>query len=147
MTTNGSGELLLLGRQMQLAAGVMLVVYIAAVFILLPRELRFLRSTEPEYRGRFIFLDFLLQFCILLVLVPCILSPQLNRKSMMMILSGFTGLWLTVGAIAYLRYVYTLKVILRSSNIFVDKSNEVVHNDLTMQDAPESGTDSPEASR
>jgi hypothetical protein len=96
---------------MQLAAGVMLLIYVAVFAMLLPRELRFLRGTEQPYRRRFIFLDILLQVCILLVLVPCVVSPQLTPRLLLLILSGFSGLWLVVLALAYLRYVYTYRIL------------------------------------
>jgi hypothetical protein len=110
-----NSEFELLGRQMQLAAGVMLLLYLAAVALLLPREMRFLRSAEPPYRQRFIFLDILLQACILLVLVPCLVSSRLNRMTLTLILSGFSGLWLVVLSLAYLRYVYTYRILVMAN--------------------------------
>jgi hypothetical protein len=106
-----NSEHALLARQMQLAAGVMLLIYAAVALMLFPRELRFLRSAEAQYRIRFIVLDILLQVCILLVLVPCLITPQLSRQSLTLILCGFSGLWPVVLALAYLRYVYTYRIL------------------------------------
>lgn len=78
---------------MQPAAMLLLVLYLAAVLILLPRELAFLRDVKSIQRLWFIVQDVLLQVSILLVLVPCAISKQLDIGKITVVATGFVVLW------------------------------------------------------
>ena len=129
-------DLGLLGRQMQISSWAMLVIYVALALLLLPRELKFLREAEPAFRSRFAALDIALQVCILLILIPCALVSKLTPKLLILIFSGFTGLWLVVAAMAYLRYVYTYKILARSTAQYNQQAAELLRRGLQGQDDP-----------
>lgn len=79
---------------MQQVALVLLVLYFAAAAVLLPRELVFLREVELPRRNWFLVQDLMLQLSILAVLVPSASAPQLDLTRMVIVLAGFTMLWI-----------------------------------------------------
>jgi hypothetical protein len=89
------------GAAMSIAALLMLLVYVAVAAILTPRELTFLSSVAQPQRGFFIAQDVILQVCILLVLVPAVLYPRFVSQpaayiALIVIIVGFTLLWITI---------------------------------------------------
>jgi hypothetical protein len=128
-----SDHLGLLGRQMQVSAWVLLGIYAALALLLLPRELRFLRDAEPSYRRRFAALDIALQLCVLLVLLPCGLVPKLTPKLMVVILSGFSGLWLVILAMSYLRYIYTYRMLAQSVSKYAGETERLLQQQREAQ--------------
>jgi hypothetical protein len=100
---------------MSIAALLLLLVYLALVAILTPREINFLRGVPQPQRGVFIAQDVLLQVCILLVLVPAIMFPRFTTQqgaylALVLIIAGFTLLWITLVwmLVARQRYVHQL---------------------------------------
>ena len=95
---------------MQLAAAALLMLYLAAFLILLPREIAFLREVDTASRVHFIIIDVLLQVGILAVLMPCASRPQLSLTDVVVVLSGFALLWVVAiwMMFARRRYVYRL---------------------------------------
>jgi len=94
-----------------LAASLLLLIYLAALAILAPRELSFLSSVPRAQRAAFIAQDIILQLCILMVLVPSLLLAGLDslastRLALIVVVSGFALLWLTVIWMAYARQRY-----------------------------------------
>ena len=104
----------------RIPAMILLVVYLAAVVVLLPRELRFLREVgNPATRRIFIVQDLFLQVCILGVLVPAILMKGVNEENgrllgFLLILS-MSGLWLCTVWAAWSRWVYTCRILSEGS--------------------------------
>jgi hypothetical protein len=103
---------------MQLAALALLMLYLAAAGMLLPREIAFLREVEPLPRVQFIVIDVLLQIGILTVLLPCATQPQLSLTAVVVVLSGFALLWVVAiwMVFARRRYVYRLLTGAREAN-------------------------------
>jgi hypothetical protein len=103
---------------MQLAAAALLMLYLAAVAILLPREIAFLREVEPATRAHFIIIDVLLQVGILTVLLPCATRPRLSLATVVVVLSGFALLWVVAIWMMFARrlYVYRLLKAARDEN-------------------------------
>jgi hypothetical protein len=138
-------QLGLLGHQMQMSAWVMLGLYAALALLLMPRELRFLREAEGSYRLRFIVLDVLLQVCVLLVLVPCALVPRLTLPLLRLIFGGFTGLWVVIALMSYLRYVYTYRILAKSTVQYDERTQELIRRGLELRaqrrGAPSSGSE------
>lgn len=99
--------------QTRLAASLLLLAYVVAAVILLPRELNFLRSVAKPYRTKFLTLDILLQVSILLVLLPPMLAPLDDLNSWLVVGVGFFGLWVAVAWIAISRYVYTYRYLIQ----------------------------------
>jgi len=79
---------------MQQVALVLLVLYLAAAVVLLPRELAFLREVAQPRRTWFLVQDLLLQLSILAVLVPSASAAELDLRRMVVVLAGFTLLWI-----------------------------------------------------
>lgn len=103
------------GSAMSIAALLLLLVYVALVAILTPRELSFLSGVPQPPRGTFIAQDVLLQVCILLVLVPAVLFPRFASQqaayiALIVIIVGFTLLWITViwMVVARQRYIHQI---------------------------------------
>jgi hypothetical protein len=123
---------------MQPAAMLLLVLYLAAVLILLPRELAFLRDVKSIRRWWFIVQDVLLQASILLVLVPCAISKQLDIGRITVVATGFLMLWVVAVwmIVARQRYVHQMlravrdesdrqiKELHRSTKLKEEKRNE-----------------------
>jgi hypothetical protein len=129
-------ELDLLGHQMQLAAWVMLFIYACLVMLILPREIRFLREAEPPFRRRFLLLDVLLQVFILLILVPCAIVTRLSPELMTLVLIGFSGLWVVVAFLSYLRYVYTYRILMTATMDQLRRTEEALQKRAQGKDSP-----------
>lgn len=97
---------------MQLAASVLLVLYLASALALLPRELSFLKGVEQPQRRVFQLQDLLLQLSMLLTLIPCMLTPRLPLAAMYTVLAGFIALWGIALWSAASRYSYTYRILL-----------------------------------
>ena len=91
---------------MQQVALVLLVLYLAAAVVLLPRELVFLREVAQPRRSWFIVQDALLQLSILAVLVPSASAPRLDLTRMVIVLAGFTLLWIVAIWMSLARQTY-----------------------------------------
>jgi len=104
------------GYEGRIPAMILLVIYLAAVVILLPREIRFLAEVASKTTRRiFIVQDLFLQICILGVLVPAILLKGVNLQNgrllgLLLILS-MSGLWLCTIWAAWSRYIYTCRIL------------------------------------
>ncbi len=97
---------------MQLAASILLAVYLATGLLLLPREMAFLRGVEQPRRKLFLVQDLLLQLSILLTLIPCMCTQRLQLPAMYTVLAGFIALWAIALWAAISRYSYTYRVLL-----------------------------------
>lgn len=95
----------------QLAASILLVLYLATAVILFPRELNFLKQADAPARGKFIILDALVQLCILAVLLPNVLSSKLSLELLILVVSAFTLLWVVAGVNIWQRYIYTYRML------------------------------------
>lgn len=95
---------------MQPVALIFLVLYLAAVAILTPRELVFLREAPPPRRSWFIVQDVLLQISIMAVLVPCASTAELTLTRIVIVVGGFTVLWIVTVwmVVARQQYVHHL---------------------------------------
>ena len=98
-------------RQLHLAAGLLLVLYLCALAVLAPRELAFLRGVDAKMRRRFILQDLLIQASILCVLLPSAFLPQLQVAAFSVIGAGFTGLWLLTIWAGFSRYAYAFRLL------------------------------------
>ncbi|MCB1221788.1 MAG: hypothetical protein H7A35_08000 [Planctomycetales bacterium] len=104
----------------RIPAMILLAVYLAAVVVLFPREMKFLREVQNATTRRiFIVQDIFIQVCILGVLVPAILMKGVNEQNdkllgLLLILS-MTGLWLCVIWAGWSRYIYTCRILSEGS--------------------------------
>jgi hypothetical protein len=98
-------------RQLHLAAGLLLVLYLAALAVLTPRELAFLRGVNAQVRGRFILQDLLIQASVLSVLLPSAFLPSLGLSAFIAIGAGFGGLWLFTIWAGFSRYAYAFRLL------------------------------------
>jgi hypothetical protein len=94
-----------------IASSLLLLIYLAALAILAPRELSFISSISRGQRAAFIAQDVILQLCILMVLVPSLLLTRLDslsstRLALITVVTGFALLWLTVIWMVYARQRY-----------------------------------------
>jgi hypothetical protein len=94
-----------------IASSLLLLIYLAALAILAPRELSFISSIPRGQRAAFIAQDVILQLCILMVLVPSLLLTRLDslsstRLALITVVTGFALLWLTVIWMVYARQRY-----------------------------------------
>jgi hypothetical protein len=94
-----------------IASSLLLLIYLAALAILAPRELSFINSIPRGRRAAFIAQDVILQLCILMVLVPSLLLTRLDslsstRLALITVVTGFALLWLTVIWMVYARQRY-----------------------------------------
>lgn len=94
-----------------IAASLLLLIYLAALAVLAPREINFISGVPRPQRTTFIAQDVLLQLCILMVLVPALLLPSLNslstaRLALIVVITGFGLLWLTVIWMVFARQRY-----------------------------------------
>jgi len=101
-------------HEVRLAALIMLALYAAVALMLVPRELTFLRGVEqPAYRRRFIWQDILIQVGILAVLLPSAILPTATIGGLVIIVAGFTLLWIAAIWAAFSRYSYTYRILLK----------------------------------
>lgn len=110
---------------MQLAASILLAVYLATALVLLPRELAFLRGVEQPQRKRFLLQDGLLQLSILVTLIPCMCTPRLQLPAMYTVLCGFVALWAIALWAAVSRYSYTYRVLLGQRAELTERLKEI----------------------
>lgn len=99
--------------QTRLAASLLLLAYVVAAVILLPREISFLKSVARPFRIKFITLDVLLQVSILLVLLPPTLTLMDNINAWRIFWVGFGTLWIAVVWLAFSRYIYTVRFLIK----------------------------------
>ncbi|MCB1215932.1 hypothetical protein KDL44_00965 [bacterium] len=116
--------------QGRLPALILLVVYIAAVVILLPRELRFLRDVQNTTTRRiFIVQDLFIQVCILGVLIPAVLMKGVNDSNNellgLLLMLSMTGLWLCVVWTGWSRWVYTCRILSDGSKRSADELRRI----------------------
>jgi hypothetical protein len=96
---------------LQIASSLLLLIYLGALAILAPRELNFLSGVPREQRAAFIAQDLILQLCILMVLVPSLMltgldSMESTRLALIVVVTGFGLLWLTIIWMVYARQRY-----------------------------------------
>lgn len=114
----------------RIPAMILLVVYLAAVVILLPRELRFLSEVKnPATRRIFIVQDLFLQVCILGVLIPAILMKGVNEQNGrllgLLLVLATSGLWLCTLWAGWSRYVYTCRILSEGSRRSADELRKI----------------------
>jgi hypothetical protein len=95
----------------RIAASVLLAAYLATAAILLPREMSFLAGVPQPQRGKFIAMDVVIQLCVLAVLLPSIVLERLNLVALIVVVAGFTVLWIVAAINARSRYIYTNKIL------------------------------------
>ena len=104
----------------RIPALILLVVYLAAVVILLPREIRFLREVKPDSTRRiFIVQDIFLQICILGMLIPAIMLKGVSLSNVTLLgtllMLSFTGLWICLVWAFLSRMIYTRRILSEGS--------------------------------
>jgi len=96
----------------RLAAALLLVFFAAALAVLMPRELRFLASVEPDWKRLFIIHDLAITGGVLLVLVPPMLMTKPQLTGFVIIAIGFTVMWGAAIWAGIARYLYVYRILL-----------------------------------
>lgn len=112
--------------EVRLAALLLLVLYAAVAVVLLFREITFLRKVDPPTRRLFVAQDILIQVCVLLVLLPCAVMPQLPLTGLFIVTAGFALLWLVVIWTAFARYAYVARLLKHARKESEQKLKELV---------------------
>lgn len=110
---------------MQLAALVLLLLYLLTAALLLPREATFLRGVQLPHRRLFIAQDVLMQLCILATLLPCVIFSRLGLAALYTVLVGFAGMWFTAIWAAVSRYSYTYRILLGQKGDLSQRLKEI----------------------
>lgn len=95
---------------MKQGALVLLALFIAAVLIMLPREIRFLAGVDSRRRWQFLVLDILLVATVLAILIPSTIVEQFSLTGLSIMMGLFILLWVVAiwMGIARQRYVKQL---------------------------------------